>query len=629
MPRVFAPTPFRWTDGQDYPYGWFDLADDSKARAMKAAGRVTDGIFDTPDDALTPGVVFQDQNSGALVGRNLARVLSPGGKVRSSVAVTKQTLPWTRLFGANDFNGGNWSRSAELTGTALYVSAQNPANGPAMFRREGASMFVDGAVMSAGVGNLRTFAASISNAANGPLTNTTIALLVFVHRASTGVVNLRIGTDSGNYVVYRWRYDFNMLQEGWNVLLCHTSELIGGANTMPYGQHAYQAGVPSQVASGFGEGWRDSSGGGAGTFAFGSGGTITYVAVEIGGFKNGTLGNGHMWVEGLYYGGREKTRVTLGFDIQGAGLDNAKAIMDKYGLRGYAAVPTSNANPAAPQFLWTASDEARLQQLHNAGWDVIGHSVSHNSLGNYADHSMIRSELEGSRQQSQRLGCLGAGDLFATPNGSSSNRVMHVMRQLGFEWCRNVNTGPMLQCSSLIGWANPLNQGALSIAASGLGDATDLLIATNFIELLKTFGVSGHLYTHSVLDTPTVGLDTKTGVFDSICAFLAAQAAAGAIELVIPTEFLRGGPYTNVEAVLSGPSRLAITPTASPADIINTGFAPIRLLVSGGTVSAITYSRDGTTFDATGLTAGAFDVAPGDRIRITYTVAPTVVQMSI
>lgn len=575
--------------------------------------------------SITGGNTVQDE-TGLRAGARLA--LSAGGKVRSSAAISKQTSPWTRLYGANDFNGGSWSRSAELTGTALYVSPQNASNGPAMYRREGASMFVDGAVMTT-TGNLRTFAASISNAANGPLVNTTIAVLVFVHRASTGVVNLRIGTDSGNFIVYRWRYDFNMLQEGWNVLLCHTSELIGDGNTMLYGQHAYQAGVPGQAASGLAEGWRDASGGGAGTFAFGTGGTITYVAVEIGGFKAGTLGNGHMWVEGIYYGGKEKPRVTLGFDIQGAGLDTAKAIMDKYGLRGYAAVPTSNANPATPQFLWTASDEARLQSLHTSGWDVVGHSVSHNSLGNYADHSMIRNELEGSREQLQRLGCLGAGDLFATPNGSSSNRVVHVMRQVGIEWCRNVNTGPMLLCSSLIGWANPLNQGALSIAASSAGDATDLLIATNYIEMLKTFGVCGHLYTHSVLASPTLNLDTKTSVFDAICAYLAAQVAAGNIEVVTPSELLRGAPAVNVDAVLAGPSRLAITPTASPADIINTGFSPMRLLVSGGTVSAITYSRDGTTFDATGLTAGAFDVAPGDRIRITYTVVPTVIQMSI
>lgn len=50
MPRVFAPTPFRWTDGLDYPYGWQDIPDDSKARAMKAAGKVGDGVFDSQDD---------------------------------------------------------------------------------------------------------------------------------------------------------------------------------------------------------------------------------------------------------------------------------------------------------------------------------------------------------------------------------------------------------------------------------------------------------------------------------------------------------------------------------------------------------------------------------------------------
>lgn len=50
MPRFFAPTPFRWTDNVDYPYGWQDIPDDSKARAMKAAGKVSDGVFDAQDD---------------------------------------------------------------------------------------------------------------------------------------------------------------------------------------------------------------------------------------------------------------------------------------------------------------------------------------------------------------------------------------------------------------------------------------------------------------------------------------------------------------------------------------------------------------------------------------------------
>lgn len=47
MPRVYAPAPFRWTDGLDYPFGYFDIGDDSKARAMKNASKV----FDDPGSA--------------------------------------------------------------------------------------------------------------------------------------------------------------------------------------------------------------------------------------------------------------------------------------------------------------------------------------------------------------------------------------------------------------------------------------------------------------------------------------------------------------------------------------------------------------------------------------------------
>jgi hypothetical protein len=54
--------------------------------------------------------------------------------------------------------------------------------------------------------------------------------------------------------------------------------------------------------------------------------------------------------------------------------------------------------------------------------------------------------------------------------------------------------------------------------------------------------------------------------------------------------------------------------------------APVRgsVIVNGGTVSAIAFSRDGTTFYTTGQTAGMFLLCAGDLLRITYTVLPTV-----
>ena len=47
------------------------------------------------------------------------------------------------------------------------------------------------------------------------------------------------------------------------------------------------------------------------------------------------------------------------------------------------------------------------------------------------------------------------------------------------------------------------------------------------------------------------------------------------------------------------------------------------VIVSGGTVSAIAFSRDGTTFYTTGQTAGMFTLNAQDRLRVTYTGLPT------
>lgn len=47
-------------------------------------------------------------------------------------------------------------------------------------------------------------------------------------------------------------------------------------------------------------------------------------------------------------------------------------------------------------------------------------------------------------------------------------------------------------------------------------------------------------------------------------------------------------------------------------------------IVQGGTVSLVQFSRDGNTNYTTGQISGCFPVSSGDRLIITYTVAPTV-----
>ena len=65
----------------------------------------------------------------------------------------------------------------------------------------------------------------------------------------------------------------------------------------------------------------------------------------------------------------------------------------------------------------------------------------------------------------------------------------------------------------------------------------------------------------------------------------------------------------------------AVSIGASPFVFQST--VPGNITVTAGTVSLIEISRDGVTFFATGLLAGMFFLCPGDFIRVTYAVAPT------
>lgn len=67
-------------------------------------------------------------------------------------------------------------------------------------------------------------------------------------------------------------------------------------------------------------------------------------------------------------------------------------------------------------------------------------------------------------------------------------------------------------------------------------------------------------------------------------------------------------------------SEYALAPSGSPYTFIapSAGF----VIVQGGTVSAIAFSRNGTTFYPTGQTQGCVPVSAGDTLVITYSSVP-------
>lgn len=75
--------------------------------------------------------------------------------------------------------------------------------------------------------------------------------------------------------------------------------------------------------------------------------------------------------------------------------------------------------------------------------------------------------------------------------------------------------------------------------------------------------------------------------------------------------------------------RVPITVTASPFTYTNSTLFPMQVLVSVGTVTLIEFTRDGVTFDSAGVIAGVFRLNPGDRLRVTYAVAPTMIAYPI
>lgn len=81
--------------------------------------------------------------------------------------------------------------------------------------------------------------------------------------------------------------------------------------------------------------------------------------------------------------------------------------------------------------------------------------------------------------------------------------------------------------------------------------------------------------------------------------------------------FFFAGLYNGLAPSAESP----ISPGVSPYEYS----APVKgsVILSGGTVSLVEFTRDGSTYYDTGQTSGMFALNAQDRLRITYAVVPT------
>lgn len=82
-------------------------------------------------------------------------------------------------------------------------------------------------------------------------------------------------------------------------------------------------------------------------------------------------------------------------------------------------------------------------------------------------------------------------------------------------------------------------------------------------------------------------------------------------------------PSADILATIYPDSASTITVTASPFSYSNVSSRLADVIVAGGGVSNLEFSRGGVTFYPTGSFYGVFPLSPGDILRVTYTTAPT------
>ena len=126
-----------------------------------------------------------------------------------------------------------------------------------------------------------------------------------------------------------------------------------------------------------------------------------------------------------------------------------------------------------------------------------------------------------------------------------------------------------------------------------------------------------------------VALQTYAGITPPTAPAVADALFDAAAQLAPPATQVAPSAFNTLDppAFLDVPGRFllpaGVTPGASPYTYQNTSGRPGDMIVSGGAVSDVAFSRDNATFYSVGIVSGVFPLSAYDFLRVTYTVAPT------
>jgi len=142
-----------------------------------------------------------------------------------------------------------------------------------------------------------------------------------------------------------------------------------------------------------------------------------------------------------------------------------------------------------------------------------------------------------------------------------------------------------------------------------------------------TGSFSGNVVAGPVLATggaATIPVVARAGVSQTANLFQAQDVNGTVLAAINGLGNLTVNSGRQVQTTNNAAAVIVITPPASTVAYQNTSGYPMDVVVAGGTVTAIAFSRDNVTYYSTGLITGVVSLSPNDYLKITYTVAPTV-----
>lgn len=258
----------------------------------------------------------------------------------------------------------------------------------------------------------------------------------------------------------------------------------------------------------------------------------------------------------IVFGAKQKPIVMIGFDD---GYDDAyhnayRYLIDK-GLLGYLAIPKTL--PYIPNLGYATIEQ--IDDVYNAGWEILNHSNQHVSLASVAVGSAttIKTtdkdsaaavdtamwEVETAREWLKNMGWTRGLDCLVYPLGGYTDALMAELKLAGFKYARAAHQGVYSVAAGDQGILHNLNSAAW-LCGVGAGNINTVAQAIAKIDRAVASGGVIHFYIHKVNDNPTSG-NWDTTNFRAMIDYVVSLRDQGFIEVATPSMYIRSFAYSN------------------------------------------------------------------------------------